>query len=187
MRNTLNESTTSSTSSSLSSKIKKKKLYPIRGNSGLLSMSPMNTPTPKAKIIKKHRKNVKWQKMKETQRTQRLERTQLKVTDTDESNTEDLEEEENIVQVPKKPKRTRKVVSKEIIFKKKLPIDVAHKGRKLLENNRKRRGRNFINKNCEFSESRRSSMTDFEPVEEKAKRKKNSKRVHIVTTGFSNG
>lgn len=187
LRNTLNESTTSSTSSSLSSKIKKKKLYPIRGNSGLLSMSPMNTPTPKAKIIKKHRKNVKWQKMKETQRTQRLERTQLKVTDTDESNTEDLEEEENIVQVPKKPKRTRKVVSKEIIFKKKLPIDVAHKGRKLLENNRKRRGRNFINKNCEFSESRRSSMTDFEPVEEKAKRKKNSKRVHIVTTGFSNG
>ncbi|XP_043484659.1 probable serine/threonine-protein kinase DDB_G0282963 [Leptopilina heterotoma] len=177
---TLNESTTS-TSSALSSKMKKKKLYPLRGHSGLLTMSPMNTPTPKAKVIKKHRKNVKWQKMKETQRTQRLERTQLKNTDTDESNTEDLEEE--IVEVPKKPKRTRKIVSKKIIFKKKLPID--NNEEKLIDKG-KRRGRNLI-KNCEFSESRRSSMTDFELVEEKEQRKKSSKRVHIVTTGFSNG
>ena len=169
-----------------SKKPRKKKLYPIRGRSQLLSLSPPRsvTPSPKHVIFPKRRKNKKWLKLQNTQKTQkslRIQKTQKIQPPNDLQSSESCVEsaEDEPVNAPTqdltKRKKAKKVLRKKIIIKKIASSGVVAE----LERNRVK-----FNES-ENSEGGRSSLNDFEPKKKAEKGKRTAKRI-IVTTGLSN-
>ncbi|XP_033224626.1 uncharacterized protein LOC117177782 [Belonocnema kinseyi] len=170
-----------------SKKPRKKKLYPLRGRSQQLSLSPARslTPSPKRIVFPKRRKNKKWLKMQNTQRTQmslraqKTQKTQKPANDLESSESsaesgEDMSANHQTQNLTKR-KKNRKVLRKKIVIKK-----IASSGA-VTETERNK----VKFQECENSEGGRSSFNDFEPKKKVEKNKKISKRI-IVTTGLSN-
>ena len=159
----------------------KRKLYPLRGHSQLLSLSPARsmTPTPKRIVFPKRRRNRKWMKKQQntqrslrTRNSQRIQKTQINLNLSSAESVEDVQIDFP-TQSSTKRKKPRKVLRKKIIIKKIASSSVADE---IVKN------RALIDK--DNSESGRSSLNDFELKKKVEKNNKNSKRI-IVTTGLS--